>query len=104
MDDEEKNSSTFHIAMTNQSGKHVKITRNVSMGLLKSHVKDKVCTIHRVVTFHKTKEESKHKFVEKNMYAISVRNKSGNIEINTLLAIQDQEHMVINELGPQEDL
>ena len=37
------------------------------------------------------------------MYAIPVRNKSGRIEINTLLAKQDPECVVINELGPQED-
>ena len=37
------------------------------------------------------------------MYAIPVRNKSGRIEINTLLAEQDPECVVINEMGPQED-
>ena len=51
MDDEVKNSGIFQIAMTNQSGRHVKITRNASMGLLKSCAEDKLCTIHRVVTF-----------------------------------------------------
>ena len=62
--------------MTNQSGRHVMITRNVSMGLLKSCAEDKVCTIHREVTFHKTKEEPKPKVVEKNMYVVPVRNRS----------------------------
>ena len=89
--------------MTNQSGRHVKITRNVSMSLLKSCDKDKVCTIHRIVTFHITKEEPKCKIVEKSMYAIPVGNTSGRIEINTPLAKQDPECVVINELGPQED-
>ena len=89
--------------MANQPGIHVRITRNASMGLLKSCAEDKVCTIHRIVTFHKTKEEPKPKVVEKSMYAISVRNKSGRIEMNTLLAKQDPKCVVINELGPQED-
>ena len=89
--------------MTIQSGRHVKITRNASMGLLKSCAEDKVCTIHRLVTFHKTKEEPKPKVVEKSMYAIPVRNRSGRIEINTLLAKHDPECVVINELGPQAD-
>ena len=103
MDDEVRNSCIFHIAMTNQSGRHVKVTRNDSMHLFKSCAEDKVCTIHRIVTFHKTKEEPKPKVLEKSMYAIPVRNKSGRIEINTLLAKQDPECVVINELGPQED-
>ena len=77
MDDEVKNSGILHIAMTNQPDRHVKITRNASMGLLKSCVEDEVCTIHRVVTFHKTKEELKPKIVEKSMCAVLVRNKSG---------------------------
>ena len=67
MDDEVKNSGIFHIAVTNQSGRHVKITRNAIMGLLKSCAEDKVCTIYRIVTFHKTKEEPKPKVVEKRM-------------------------------------
>ena len=103
MDDEVKNSGIFHIAMTNQSGRHVKITRNASMGMLKSCAANKVCTIHRVVTFHKTRGEPNPKFVKKSMHAIHARNKSGRIEINTLLSKQDPEYVAINELGPQED-
>ena len=41
--------------------------------------------------------------MEKSIYAMHVRNKSGRIEINTLLAKQDSECVVINEMGPQED-
>ena len=52
---------------------------------------------------HKPKEEPNPKVVEKSMYAIPLRNKWGKIEINTLLAKQDQECVVIEELGPQED-
>ena len=58
-EDTMKNSGIFHIVMTIQSGRHVKITRNDSMGLLKSCAEDKVWTVHRIVTFHKTKEEPK---------------------------------------------
>ena len=50
-----------------------------------------------VVTFHKMKEEPRPEIVEKNMYAISIRNK-----IDTLLT-KDPQCVVINELGPQED-
>ena len=42
---------TFNIVMTNQSNKHVKVTKNHSMGMLKTHEEDQICTIHRVVTF-----------------------------------------------------
>ena len=103
VDDEVKNSGIFHIVMINQTSRHVEITRNTSMGSLKSCAEDKVCTIHRIVTFHKTKEEPKSKVVEKSMYAIPVRNKSGRIEIKTLLAKQDPECVVINEMGSQGD-
>ena len=65
MDDEVNNAGIFHIAMTNQSSRNVKIIRNASIGLLKSCAEDKVYTIHRVVTFHKTKEEPKPKVVER---------------------------------------
>ena len=68
MDEEVKNSGIFHIAMTNQSGWHVKITRNASMGLLKSCAEDKVCSIHRIVTFHKIKEEPKPKGYNVNIF------------------------------------
>ena len=37
------------------------------------------------------------------MYAIPIRNKSGQIEINTLLAKKNPVCVVVNELGPEED-
>ena len=77
MGNELKDPGILHIAMTNYSGRHVEITRNSNMGLLKSCVEDKICTIHKVVTFHKTKEEPKPEIFEKNMYAVPIRNKSG---------------------------
>ena len=103
MGDKLKDSGIFHIAMTNNSGRCVKITRNTNMGLLKSCAEDQICTIYKVVTFHKTKEEPRDKIVDKNIYTIPIRNKPGKIEINTLLAKKDPEWVVINELGPQED-
>ena len=45
----------------------------------------------------------KPKVVEKNMYAIPIRTKSGQIEINTLIPIQEQPRIGIHEIGPQED-
>ena len=65
MDDEVKNPGTYHIAMTNKSGRHVKITRNASMGLLKFFAEDKVCTIHRIVTFHKPKRNPNLKLLRR---------------------------------------
>ena len=102
MGNELKASGIFHIAMTNNSGRHVKITRNTNMGLFKSCAEGKMCTIHKVVTFHKTKEEPRPEIIE-NMYTIPIRIKVRKIEINILLAKKDPEYVVINELGPQED-
>ena len=52
MGDKLKDSGIFHNAMTTNSGRHVKITQNTNMELLKSCPEDKICTIHKVVTFH----------------------------------------------------
>ena len=101
MGDELKDSGIFQIAMTNNSGSQVKITRNTNIGLLKSCAEDKICTIHKVGTFHK-KEEPRPEIVEKNMYAIPIKNKSGKIESNTVLVKKDPECLVISELGSQE--
>ena len=40
MGNELKDSGIFHIAMTNNSGRHVKITRNTNMGSLNSCAED----------------------------------------------------------------
>ena len=103
MDDDVKRSGIFEIAMTNTSWKTVKIRRNTNMGLLKSCVQDEICTIHQILTFDKPKDEPKPKVVEKNMYAVPIRTKSGQIEINTLIPIQEQPRIGIHEIGPQED-
>ena len=103
MDDDVKRSGIFEIAMTNTSWKSVKIRRNTNMGQLKSCVQDDIFTIHQILTFDKLKDESKHKVVEKNMYAIPIRTKSGQIEINTLIPTQEQPRIGIYEIGPQEN-
>ena len=37
--------------MTNNSNQHVKVTKNQTLGMLKSCDQDQICTIHRLVTF-----------------------------------------------------
>ena len=37
--------------MTNTSNQHVKVTKNQTLGMLKSCDQDQICTIHRLVTF-----------------------------------------------------
>ena len=37
--------------MTNNSSRFVKITKNQTLGMLKSCDSDQICTIHRIVTF-----------------------------------------------------
>ena len=37
--------------MTNNSNQHVKVTKNQTLGMLKSCDSDQICTIHRLVTF-----------------------------------------------------
>ena len=103
MDDDVKRSGTFEIAMTNTSWRTVKIRRNTNMGLLKSCIQDEICTIHQILTFDQPKDEPKPKVVEKNMYAIPIRTKSGQIEINTLIPTQEQNRVGIHEIGLQED-
>ena len=45
------NSGSFNIVMTNNSSQFVKITKNQTLGMLKSCDSDQICTIHRIVTF-----------------------------------------------------
>ena len=78
------------------------------MGMLKTCVEDQICTIHRVVTFEQKpvkEEEVKSEFqkVEKSLYHISTRNKTGKIEFNTLLKKDLSPVTHINESGPQQD-
>ena len=39
------------ILATNNSNQHVKVTKNQTLGMLKSCDSDQICTIHRLVTF-----------------------------------------------------
>ena len=102
MDEEVNSSGIFEIAMTNTSFKTVKIRKNTHMGILKSCDENEICTIHNIVTFEKPKGKTKPEKVEKNMYAIPIRNKSGKIEINTVI-LKEPPKICINEIGLQED-
>ena len=77
--------------MTNTSMKHVKINNNQTMGMLRTCQDDKICTVHRTVSFDKIPMKGEggktvEKQVQKDLYHISIRNeKTGKIEVNTLL-------------------
>ena len=84
-------SGIFNFVMTNTSMKHVKINNNQTMGMLRTCHGDRICTIHRIVSFYKVPlkgegDKSEEKQVEKDLYHISTRNeKTGKTEVNTLL-------------------
>ena len=88
--------------------KHVKISNNQTMGMLRTCQDDMICTIHRIVSFDKVpvKEEgdkTKEKQVGKDLYHIPTRNeKTGKTEVNTLLK-KEEYFPVINEIGYQQD-
>ena len=95
--------------MTNNSNQHVKVTKNQTLGMLKSCDSDQICTIHRLVTFEpkslggtgikldhtkssqtinsiKTQPTTNNSYdVSKDFYQIPARNKKGEIEMQTLL-------------------
>ena len=51
LDEHATSSGSFKIVMTNNSNLHVKVTKNQTLGTLKSCDSDQICTIHRLVTF-----------------------------------------------------
>ena len=51
LDEHAASSGSFNIVMTNNSSQHVKVTKNQTLGMLKSCDSDQICTIHRLVTF-----------------------------------------------------
>ena len=67
MDNEVVNSGVFHIAMTKGSSRHIRIDLGQVMGMFKSCDKDKICTIHRIATFHQTTEDPKPELIEKSV-------------------------------------
>ena len=106
------NSGSFNIVMTNNSSQFVKITKNQTLGMLKSCDSDQICTIHRIVTFESkslerdgikqdytknpqtvnsinaqntNKTNTKPGTVVKDFYRIPTRNKHEDIEVLTLL-------------------
>ena len=105
-------SGSFNIVMTNNSNLHVKVTKNQTLGTLKSCNSDQICTIHRLVTFEpkslegegikldhtknsqtinsiKTQPTTNNSpnvhSVTKDFCQIPTRNKKGEIEMQTLL-------------------
>ena len=109
IDDSVVSSCTFNIVMTNMSNKHIKVTKGHTMGMLKTCEEDRICTIHRIVTFKqrpvKEKEvKSGFQKVEKGLYHILTMNKkTGKIEVNTLLKKDLSPVTHIDELGLQQD-
>ena len=101
LDDIVVSSGTFNIVMTNRSNKHVKVTKNHTMGMLKTCEENQICPIHRVVSFGpkpvKEKEvKSEFHSVEKK---IRKNKKTGKIEVNTLLKEDFSPVTEINEIG-----
>ena len=93
--------SYHYIVMTNNSNQHVKVTKNQTLGMLKSCDQDQICTIHRLVTFepkslggkgitpNQTKQSHdnniENETVTKDFYQIPTRKKHGEIEVLTVL-------------------
>ena len=85
--------------MTNNSNQHV--TKNQTLGVLKSCDQDQICTIHKLVTFEpkslrgegitpiQTKQSHDHSInnetITKDFYQIPTRNRHGEIEVLTVL-------------------
>ena len=100
-DEHTAGSGSFDIVMTNNSNQHVKVTKNQTLGMLKSCDQDQICTIHRLVTFEpkslggeginpdQTKQSHGNSIenttVTKDFYQIPTRNKHGEIEVLTVL-------------------
>ena len=92
---------SFDIVMTNNSNQHVKVTKNQTLGMLKSCDQDQICTIHKLVTFepkslggegitpNQTKQSHNNSIenetITKDFYQIPTRNKHGGIEVLTVL-------------------
>ena len=88
--------------------KHVKINNNQTMGMPRTCQDDKICTIHRVVSFDKVSvkgegDKTVEKQVGKDLYHIPTKNeKTSKIEVNTLLK-KGEYFPVINVIGPQQE-
>ena len=112
LDEHTASSGSFHIVMTNNSNQYVKVTKNQTLGMLKSCDSDQICTIHRIVTLEPKPLEgegikpiytksphaissidieptdnnkSEIQIITKDFYHIPTRNKKGEIEMLTLL-------------------
>ena len=91
IDDDIFQSGIFNVVMTNTSMKHVKINNNQTMGMLRTCLDDKICTIHRIVSFDKVPVKGEgdvnvEKQVGKDLYHIPIRNeKTGKNEVKHLI-------------------
>ena len=99
-DEHTSGSGSFNIVMTNNSHQHIKVTKNQTLGTLKSCDQDQICTIHRLVTFepkslggeginpNQTKLSHNNSIgnetVTKDFNQIPTRNKHGEIEVLTV--------------------
>ena len=108
IDEEIAQSGIFSVVVTNTSMKQIKVNNNQTMGKLRTCQDDKICTMHKIVTFDKVPvkgkgDKTEEKQVEKDLYHIPTRNdKTGKIEANPLLK-KGEYFPVINEIGPQQD-
>ena len=99
-DEHTAKAGSFDIVMTNNSNQHVKVTKNQTLGMLKSCDQDQICTIHKLVTFEPKSlggrgspqiKQSNHMTIAlkikltKDFYQIPTRNKHGEIEVLTVL-------------------
>ena len=68
IDDEIVQPGIFNAVMANASMKHVKINNNQTMGMLRTCQGDKICMIHKIVSFDKVPVKGeRHETVEKQV-------------------------------------
>ena len=131
LDEHTASSCSFHIVMTNNSNQYVKVTKNQTLGMLKSCDSDQICTIHRIVIFEPKPLEgegikpihtksphsvssidteptdnnkSEIQTITKKFYHIPTRNKKGEIEMLTLLKDEVPKINKITDTALEEDL
>ena len=130
LDEHATSSGSFNIVMTNNSNQHVKVTKNQTLGMLKSCDSDQICTIHRLGTFESkslggegikldhtkssqpinsfktqptTNNSSDVQSVTKDFNQIPTRNKKGEIEMQTLLKYEVSKINKITDTALEEE-
>ena len=80
-------SGIFNAVMTNASMKYIKVNNNQTIGMLRTCQDDRICTIHKIVTFDKVLmkgegDKTEEKQIEKDLHHIPNRNeKTSKIEL-----------------------